>query len=189
MAAQGIDAVTIERVAEKAGIAKGAVYLCFRNMKEMMLAALKEVASGMLVEIHGQVDSFASPWEKLCQVVSRQIGVMEQRHDVVRTFLLSGQLIGDPRERAKWGRLLGYRKLHLNYLRSILEDGVKQGVVSSISTVTLLSECKSMAPNSFISVSSFALWGWLSANRSASRRSRLDDYQADHSACPDELLS
>jgi hypothetical protein len=41
----------------------------------------------------------------------------------------------------------------------------------------LLLECKSMAPKSFIFVSSFELWGWLAANLSASRRSLLDDYQ------------
>ena len=35
-----------------------------------------------------------------------------------------------------------------------------------------------MAPYSFIFVSSFGLWGWLIANLGASRRSRLDDYQA-----------
>ena len=40
-------------------------------------------------------------------------------------------------------------------------------------------ECKSIAPNSFIFVSSFVrkFWGWLIANLSVSRRSLLDDYQ------------
>ena len=46
-----------------------------------------------------------------------------------------------------------------------------------------------MAPYSFISVSSFKLWGWLSANRSASRRSRLDDYQVlQYDKWPDTSL-
>jgi hypothetical protein len=51
-----------------------------------------------------------------------------------------------------------------------------------MATVTLFVECKSMAPYNFFLVSSFGLWGWLTANLSASRRSRLDDYQA----CIDE---
>ncbi|MGH7770747.1 MAG: TetR/AcrR family transcriptional regulator [Candidatus Binatia bacterium] len=126
IAAEGFDAVTMERVGSEAGITKGGIYLYFRNKNQMILAALEEIATEMLREIESQVDSKAQSWTRLCQVVRAQMESMERHKDLLRTLLLVRWLLSDQRERKKWRRLLQYRERHLNRLKAILDDGVRQ---------------------------------------------------------------
>ncbi|MBI4523804.1 MAG: TetR/AcrR family transcriptional regulator [Deltaproteobacteria bacterium] len=126
IAAQGFDAVTMERVAAEAGITKGCIYLYFRNKDHLILAALEEIASEMIREVEGRIDSKAGPWGKVCQLVISQLETMERHKDVLRTILLIRWLLNDPRERKKWRRLLEYRQRHLKRIKAILDEGVRQ---------------------------------------------------------------
>ena len=134
IATEGFDAVTMERVAREAGIAKGGIYLYFRNKDRMILAALEEIASEMLREIETQVDPAALPWERLCQAVRAQLESMERHRDILRTLLLVRWHLSDRGERKKWSRLLEYRRRHLERLQAILNDGLRQRIFSPIDT-------------------------------------------------------
>ena len=48
IAAEGFDAVTMERVAGEAGITKGSIYLYFRNKDRMIFGALEEIIRSLL---------------------------------------------------------------------------------------------------------------------------------------------
>lgn len=134
IATEGFDAITMERVAGEAGITKGAIYLYFRDKDQMIMAALEEIASKMLQEIESALDPEALPWKRLCQVVRAQMESMEAHKDVLRTLLLFRWLLGDPRERKKWMRLLSYRERHLDRLKAILDEGVRLGTFHSMDT-------------------------------------------------------
>ena len=126
IATEGFDAVTMERVAAEAGITKGAIYIYFRNKDQMIMAALEEIASEMLREIESEIDPKALPWEKLCQVVHAQMESMERHKDVLRTLLLIRWSLSDRHERKKWTRLLKHLERHLDQLKTILDEGLRQ---------------------------------------------------------------
>ncbi|MBI2988126.1 MAG: TetR/AcrR family transcriptional regulator [Deltaproteobacteria bacterium] len=134
IATEGFDAVTMERVARRAGIAKGGIYLYFRNKDQMILAALEAIASEMLREIETQVDLRVDAWARLCQLVRAQMEAMERHKDILRTLLLVRWQMSDRRERKKWRRLLRYRERHLGRLKAILDEGLKQKVFHPIDT-------------------------------------------------------
>ncbi len=134
LANEGFEAVTMERVAHEAGITKGGIYLYFRNKDQMIFTALEEIASEMMQEIETRLDPAAHPWERLCQVVSAQLDSMERHKDVLRTLLLIRWVMSNSRQRKKWQRLLKYRHRHLERIRQILEDGLKQKAFSPIDT-------------------------------------------------------
>lgn len=132
IAHEGFDAVTMERVAAEAGIAKGGIYLYFRNKDRLIMAALEEIASEMLREIESGTDATASPWERLCQVVRAQMESMERHKDVLRTLLLVRWLLSNRQERKKWRSLLRYRARHLARLEGILREGLGKRVFSPL---------------------------------------------------------
>lgn len=136
IATEGFDAVTMERVARKAGIAKGGIYLYFHNKDQMIFAALEAIAAEMLREIETRVDSKAHAWERLCQAVRAQLESTERHKDILRTLLLVRWYLSDRRERKKWRRLMKYRERHLGHLQAILDEGLKQKAFHPIDTST-----------------------------------------------------
>lgn len=136
IATEGFDAVTMERVARKAGIAKGGIYLYFRNKDQMIFAALEAIAAEMLREIETRVDSKTHAWERLCQAVRAQLESTERHKDILRTLLLVRWYLSDRRERKKWRRLMKYRERHLGHLQAILDEGLRQKAFYPIDTST-----------------------------------------------------
>lgn len=134
IAAQGFDAVTMERVAEEAGITKGAIYLYFSNKDQLILSAIEEIASEMLQEIEKRVDLKGSPWERICQVVRAQVEIMERHQDLLRTLLLDRRLLRDSPRGKQTARLLKYRSRHEERLKEILEEGVRQKIFYPVDT-------------------------------------------------------
>jgi AcrR family transcriptional regulator len=133
IAAQGFDAVTMERVAQEAGITKGGIYLYFRNKDEMILAAVEEIVGAMLQSIAERVGPKDSPWKQLCQLIRAQLAIMEQNKELLRTLLLDRRLIKDsPKGGAR--RLLKYRERHEAEIKAILDRGIKQRVFWSMNT-------------------------------------------------------
>ncbi len=134
LADEGFEAVTMERVAQEAGITKGGIYLYFRNKDQMIFTALEEIASEMMQEIDTRVDPRGYPWERLCQVLSAQLDSMERHKDVLRTLLLIRWHMGNSRQRKKWQRLLKYRAKHLERLRAILDEGLRTNIFRLLDT-------------------------------------------------------
>jgi len=134
IAAQGFDAVTMERVAQDAGITKGGIYLYFRNKDQMILAAIEEIVSAMLESIGERVSSKDSPWKQLCQLIRAQLSIMEQNKELLRTLLLDRRLMKDSPKGSASRRLLKYRQRHEAEIQAILDQGIKQRVFCSMNT-------------------------------------------------------
>jgi AcrR family transcriptional regulator len=134
IAAEGFDAVTMERVAEEAGITKGAIYLYFRNKDQMILAAVEEIAAEMVRGIERRVDPQAEPWDRLCQLVRAQLAIMEENKELLRTLLLDRRLMKGGRRSAAARRLLKYRRKHEADIRAVLEKGVRRRLFHSVET-------------------------------------------------------
>ncbi|MBI2361229.1 MAG: TetR/AcrR family transcriptional regulator [Deltaproteobacteria bacterium] len=132
IAAHGFDAVTMDRVAAQAGIAKGGIYLYFRNKHELIVAAIEEIASEMLRGIETRVDPRASPWKRLCQLVCGQIEVMEQHRDLLRTLLLDRRHLLRRTGGGPSRRLLKYRERHELHIRKILEEGIRRRIFQPV---------------------------------------------------------
>lgn len=128
IAAEGFDAVTMERVSAEAGMTKGAVYLYFRSKNHLIVAAVEEVASEMLRQIEARVDGEATPWEKLCQTIRAQLEIMEAQKDLLRVLLLDRRLMRDSPRGSQTRRLLKYRERHEGRIKNLLDDGIKQRI-------------------------------------------------------------
>lgn len=132
IAAEGFDGVTMERVAEEAGITKGAIYLYFHNKDQMILAAVEEIAAEMVRGIERRVDPRAEPWDQLCQRIHAQLAIMEENKELLRTLLLDRRLMKGGRRSGGARRLLKYRQKHEADIRAVLEKGVRRKLFHSV---------------------------------------------------------
>src|ERR1041385_8164537 len=87
MCREGLGAVTMERVAQEVGIAKGTVYLHYRD-KQALLDAVKDSALTPLMERLDQL--FASDLDPLRTLEGyslRYLGYFDERRDLFRILL------------------------------------------------------------------------------------------------------
>ena len=87
MCREGLKSVTMDRVAEEAGIAKGTVYLHFRDKQEL----LDEVKNASLAPLISKLDEIfendASPSSKLHSYSLRYLSYFDERRDLFRILL------------------------------------------------------------------------------------------------------
>jgi len=134
IAAHGFDAVTMERVAQDAGITKGGIYLYFRNKDQMILAAIEEIMEIMVRSITDRAGVHESAWDQLCQLIRAQLAIMEQNRELLRTLLVDRRLMKEGPAGGASRRLLKYRRRHESEIQAILIRGIKQKIFSSMDT-------------------------------------------------------
>src|ERR1043166_160493 len=121
MCREGLGAVTMERVAQEVGIAKGTVYLHYRD-KQALLDAVKDSALTPLMErLH-------HPVRKLEGYSLRYLGYFDERRDLFRILLYEREVT-----RASGQRFRGDRYRHLlQHCTRIVREGIAAGVFRDV---------------------------------------------------------
>jgi AcrR family transcriptional regulator len=128
MCREGLPAVTMERVAQEVGIAKGTVYLHYRD-KQALLDAVKDSALAPMIDRLDQVfDSAADPLRKLESYSLRYLSYFDERRDLFRILIYDREVT-----RASGQRFRGDRRRHLvQRTAQVIRDGVESGVFRDI---------------------------------------------------------
>jgi AcrR family transcriptional regulator len=115
----GVAAVTMERVAQEAGIAKGTIYLHYRDKQEL----LDEVKESSLAPLMTKLDEIfrgdGAPERKLQQYALRYLNYFDEHRDLFRILLYE-------REVTRNRRGDRYRKLVGDVARAV-EAGIRDG--------------------------------------------------------------
>ena len=125
---EGLDNVTIARVASEAGIAKGSIYLHYQSRAELVAALQADIWERMLAEPSAVAAERSSTWtHRLDRILEHWIAFEFDHHDLYHAvFHVAGSGGPEPMEQA---RLL---------LRSVLDGGNRAGEfdVADIDTTT-----------------------------------------------------
>jgi AcrR family transcriptional regulator len=128
MCREGLKSVTMERVAQEVGIAKGTVYLHFPD-KQSLLEAVKNSSLDPLMEkIEEIYRGDAAPDRKLQSYSQRYLNYFDERRDLFRILLYEREV---PRVTGSRFRGNRYRKLVTETAR-VIREGVKQGVFREV---------------------------------------------------------
>ncbi len=87
MCREGLKSVTMERVAQEVGIAKGTVYLHYRDKQELLDAVKDAALTPLVEEMNHILGSDLSPDRRLQQYSLRYLTYFEERRDVFRVLL------------------------------------------------------------------------------------------------------
>lgn len=120
---EGLAAVTMEGVAQEAGIAKGTIYLYYRD-KQTLLDDVKESSLTPLMDRLDEVfRGDATPERKLQQYALRYLTYFDEHRDLFRILLYEREVTRSQASREQGPR---YRKL-LDEVAKVVAAGVKDG--------------------------------------------------------------
>ena len=121
-------AVTMDRVADAAGVAKGTLYLYFPSKDALYLGVL----SDGLDTAYRTYQSSADPKLPVVERLRRSIGVMVEFYDQRRDFL-QFYATEEPRLAEARNRIIeGSRERGFNFFASLIEEGIRAGVFARV---------------------------------------------------------
>ena len=129
MCREGLAAVTMERVAQEVGIAKGTVYLHYRDKQELLDAVKDSALEPMMAKIEEVIASDLPPGRKLEAYSLRYLGYFDDRRDFFRILLYEREVTRALAQRYRGTR---YRRL-LTWIANVIAEGVKEGTFRDVS--------------------------------------------------------
>lgn len=125
---QAYQAVTMDRVAEAAGVAKGTLYLYFPSKEALYLGILSEGMESVTRAYQSSVDANADLRERLRRAISVSIQYHDKNRDLLRLIATE-----EPRMAQARNRLLeAWRERGFNFFTSLVAQGAEAGVFSPL---------------------------------------------------------
>jgi AcrR family transcriptional regulator len=120
----GAEALTMDRVAEEADVAKGTLYVYFKD-KESLLQSVKDASLGeMRKELSAILDGDLPPEQKLEKFLRRQLGYFDEHRDFLRVLLWDRQVAEAHQRRRQTERYQAW----VQRLAAVFQEGSASGI-------------------------------------------------------------
>ena len=87
LARKGVNDATMQEIAEEAGVAKGTLYVYFRDRDELLTKTAGRAVEMLVDELEGAFASTGTIEERLTSVVSRQLQFFDEHRELFRAYL------------------------------------------------------------------------------------------------------
>jgi AcrR family transcriptional regulator len=124
VARKGYDHVTVQDIADEAGIAKGTVYLYFRSRDDVLEKTMSISFEDFHALIRDAISGGVTFRERIERVVKAQLDYFEQQQEFFRLYLAMAEPLGERRLR----KHTSYRT-HVAQLVSMVEEAAAKGEV------------------------------------------------------------
>ena len=121
---KGYDHVTVQDIADEAGIAKGTVYLYFKSREDILEKTMKFSCEDFHERIRATLGDGGSFREILERVIRTQLEYFEERQEFFRLYLAMAEPLGDRRLKKH-----AVYRTHIAQLAEMIEAAVKRGEV------------------------------------------------------------
>jgi len=128
MCRDGLKSVTMERVAQEVGIAKGTVYLHYRDKQELLDSVKDAALTPMVEEMDRILRGDASPDRKLHEYSLRYLAYFEERRDLFRILLYEREVTRVWGSRYQSDR---YRRLAEGASR-VIREGIRKEIFRDV---------------------------------------------------------
>jgi AcrR family transcriptional regulator len=125
----GFEGTTIDRVAEEAKVAKGTIYLYFRNEDLLLHAAILEGLRAMIAETEAGDLADAPPLERITALVHSQFRIQASNQDFLKAFFLESSFVNFEPGDARGEELRAVYIDHLNFVAAILKSAMDAGAL------------------------------------------------------------
>lgn len=119
----GAEALTMERVAAEAGLAKGTLYLHFKDKKQLLTAVKDDALRPLWDELFAIIDGPLAPAEKLERLVVRHLGYFDEHRDLFRVLLWDRQIAESTLRRQQSHPFRSY----VEKVARVFEEGILAG--------------------------------------------------------------
>jgi len=122
---EGVKGLTMDNVANEAGVAKGTLYAHFKNKQDLLQTAIEASFAPLVEELnHLLLDSEIPPDRKLAGMILRHLSYFEENRSFFRMLLYDRQVA---QERLKRHQSCRYREF-LQTTASVIADGIADGI-------------------------------------------------------------
>lgn len=128
MCRDGLKSVTMERVAQETGIAKGTVYLHYRDKQELLEAVKESALAPLSVKLHDILESDAPPERRLRSFVLRYLTYFDENRELFRILLYEREVTRVMGDRYQTDR---YRNLVEGTAR-VIREGIRKRVFRNV---------------------------------------------------------
>jgi len=120
---EGSEGLTMKRVAEEAGVAKGTLYAYFDNKAELLEAAVQSSLDPLGEQLDEILASDLDPEGRLRGIVERHLSFFDENRDVFRVLLYERQKV-----QGKWARYRTSRyRRFVEHVANIITEGIADG--------------------------------------------------------------
>src|SRR6185295_10008600 len=128
MCREGLPSVTMDRVAQEVGIAKGTIYLHYRDKQELLEDVKNSSLDPMIAKMDEIFTGEALPEKKLQTYSLRYLTYFDERRDLFRILLYEREVT-----RVQSARYQSDRYRHLvDGTARVIRDGVKKGLFRDV---------------------------------------------------------
>jgi len=133
LAREGIQDLTMDRVAAEAGVAKGTLYVYFENKEQILEEAVDASFDPLVREGSALLDSDLAPDKKLEGFALCHLRFFDEHRDLIRVLFFDRERTHSGRSRYTDGR---YRT-SVKRVASVLEDGVREGLFAPLDSMNV----------------------------------------------------
>lgn len=128
MCREGLPSVTMDRVAQEVGIAKGTIYLHYHDKQELLDDVKNSSLDPMVAKMDEIFQSDAAPDRKMQTYSQRYLTYFDERRELFRILLYEREVT-----RVQSSRYQGDRYRHLvDGLAKVIRDGIKRGIFREV---------------------------------------------------------
>ena len=120
----GIQGFSMERVAREAGVAKGTLYVHFKNKNQIIESAVEASLAPLLEELSDVLDSDLSPDKKLERFTFHHLSYFDEHQDFFRVLLYDRQRAHAQSRRYRTGKYWTF----VEKTAKVIDDGVQSGL-------------------------------------------------------------
>jgi TetR/AcrR family transcriptional regulator len=132
-AQKGFEKSTMEEIAEKAELSKGAIYLHFKSKDELFIDLVENYLDKLTVLIRNIVESKKPPFEKINEVVIQIISYLYTNKEFVSIFSPErGEFLHKMQVKKIRERTLSKLQNHIILIARVIKEGIESGVFKNI---------------------------------------------------------
>lgn len=123
----GVEATTMDEIAQAAGVAKGTIYLYFHSKEELLQALMSQVGENMLRDLKAIIEKPQSPREKLVQVLNVLVDYLERELTLFPIYMRDFAQWMLRGSRRGFGRIQELEGQILSLITQLFAEGVATG--------------------------------------------------------------
>lgn len=120
---EGSEGLTMQRVAEEAGVAKGTLYTYFDNKSTLLKAVLRSSIEPLTQELDKILKTNSNPVQKLQQIIERTLSYFDENRDMFRVLMHERHKVLGKQPRQK----SSYYSLLVEGIASVISQGIESG--------------------------------------------------------------
>jgi AcrR family transcriptional regulator len=138
IARKGMAAATMQEIAEAAGVAKGTIYLYFRDRDELVEKTFESAMGQLMLQIDQALEQDIPFEQKIRAVMTAQLSFFAQNREFFRLYLSLRMPEGTPARQRRQKRTCQpqYRN-RVQKLATVLDDAIERGEIRRVDSYRL----------------------------------------------------